>query len=188
MFDRTTAFFKQTADDVKRMSTWMNIISQMIYITYLCYAVFTGARYLPLNIVLLALSTIYFVLHIIFCIKGESASKKVKKRVRDGFLASRRLIQLVIVSTSLITIYRDQVNVVTIPVLFSIVSALTFVLNVIIDVLSRLISAKFAELGVLIKADFNDVMDTKIGKLVNFGINLATKKKKKSINDEEKTE
>lgn len=188
MFDNTRRLFHETVEDVKRLSLWVNLLTQVVYIAYLIYAVATTARYLPLNIALLALSLAYFIAHLTFTVKGERASRKVQKKVRDVFVISRRLIQLVIVASSLLIIYRDQVSVVTIPVLFSLVSALTFVLNVVIDVITRVVTARYQLFEAAFKDDLEELSETGLGKVVKFGAKLISGKKKKAEDAPDLTE
>lgn len=168
MFDRTTALIHQTVDDIKKISFYVNLVSQIIYIAYLVYAVVWTPKYLPLNIVLLVLSVAFFVLFLLFRYKGDLIPKRVKGRITDAFKIARRAVQLVVIVTSLVAIYNTQPSVVTLQMLFSLASALTFVLNVIIDLIVHVVSARFALFELAIKADVNDFLDTKAGKVVSF--------------------
>lgn len=157
MFSRTQLLLKQTVEDVKRFSYFWNIATQLIYIVYLTYAVASGARFLPFNIALLVLSVFYFVLSVFLQKVMERVSAKNRRRVKDAFMLSRRLLQLVIVGTSLYTIYAEQVEVVTISVLFSMVSALCFVANVVIDFVTRVVTSRFEAFRIAFEEDYEEV-------------------------------
>lgn len=61
MLDYTKMAIKQTVSDLKKTDYIRNVATQIIYIIYLIYTLIVGTGILALNIVLLVISTSYFV-------------------------------------------------------------------------------------------------------------------------------
>jgi hypothetical protein len=61
MLDYTKAAVKKTVDDFRRLDYLRNLVTQVVYIFYLVYALFAGAGYVWANAVLRGLSLAYLI-------------------------------------------------------------------------------------------------------------------------------
>ena len=177
MFDNTTRLIKKSLEDAKRIARFGNIVAQLVYIAYLVYAVATKAGFFYLNIALLCLTIIYFVVQLVLDGRPQT-ERKIKRRVKSAFKLTRRLIQIAIVGSSLLGLYIDKVSIVTLPVLFSVVSAGTLVINLVLDLFIYMMSLYFESFEKAFNQDREEFLETRLGKVVNFGIKKVAGKKK----------
>lgn len=82
MLDNTINAFRKTIDDFKKFATICNIVLQAISITYLLYSMIAGTGNLWVNLILLLLSTAYFVFYLIVHTRKKELQKKVAKIFR----------------------------------------------------------------------------------------------------------
>ena len=80
MLDYTKMAIKQTISDLKKTDYIRNVATQIIYIIYLIYTLIVGTGYLALNIVLLVISTSYFVFFLTMTSLGKTPEAKPSKR------------------------------------------------------------------------------------------------------------
>ena len=83
MLTNTRSAIGKMIDDIKAFSYYFNIIMQVMYFTYLMYAVGTERGILWLNLALAGLSVIYFVFFVATYNKKDSSLKKMKKSARQ---------------------------------------------------------------------------------------------------------
>ena len=76
MLDYTIVATKKTVDDIKRFTLVFSILTQILYIAYLAYALISNVGFTWLNIPLLAVSVAYFVFYLV--IRGKNG-KKIKE-------------------------------------------------------------------------------------------------------------
>jgi hypothetical protein len=100
MLDYTKAAITQVVDDFKRIDYIRNIVTQVLYIVYLVYALFDKPKFLAANIPLFLLSVAYFIFFLIATQKN--AEKKLKKTVH---LVFKRCKQVINFFTLAVTVY-----------------------------------------------------------------------------------
>ena len=81
MFDYTKVAFTKVINDFKKLFFVFNIVVQLVYIAYLCYATFFTDKFFKINLSLLAVSVIYFVVFLATR-DGSKLSKKVDTAVK----------------------------------------------------------------------------------------------------------
>ena len=81
MFDYTKVAFTKVINDFKKLFFVFNIVVQLVYIAYLCYATFFTDKFFKINLSLLAVSVIYFVVFLATR-DGSKLSKKVDTTVK----------------------------------------------------------------------------------------------------------
>ena len=94
MLDYTKAAFKKTVDDFKRIDYIRNVLTQLVYIAYLVYALVVAKDYLWANILLLTLSVAYFVFFLFATTGKRKADKRTKSLVKSIYKRCKQLIKL----------------------------------------------------------------------------------------------
>ena len=103
MLDYTKAAVKKTVDDFKRLDYIRNIVTQVLYIGYLIYALIASSGVLWANILLLTLSVAYFVFFLVITAGEKSkAKKKAKKLAKKIFKRCKQLVKLF---TTIVMVY-----------------------------------------------------------------------------------
>ena len=82
MLENTINALRKTIDDFKKFATVCSIVLQTISITYLVYAMIASAGNLWINLILLVLSTAYFVFFLIVHTRKKELQKRVAKIFR----------------------------------------------------------------------------------------------------------
>ena len=92
MLEYTKAAIKKTIEDFKKIDFARAVITQIIYIVYLIYAVCIQSGVLVANILLLTLACAYFAFFLYM--KTRGVKKQVKKAVQKTYKWSKRLVKL----------------------------------------------------------------------------------------------
>ena len=85
MLDYTIVATKKTVDDIKRFTLVFSILTQILYIAYLAYALISDIGFTWLNIPLLAVSVAYFVFYLVIRGKNGKKIKEAGKNARHTF-------------------------------------------------------------------------------------------------------
>ncbi len=85
MLDYTIVATKKTVEDIKRFSLVFSILTQILYIGYLIYALVCDLGFIWLNIPLLAISSAYLVFYLIVNGKSGKKIKEARKNARHTY-------------------------------------------------------------------------------------------------------
>lgn len=85
MLDYTIVATKKTINDIKMLSQFFAILTQVLYIGYLVYALFAGLGFTALNIALLVISSAYFLFYVIVNGKDGKRIKATRKNLRHTY-------------------------------------------------------------------------------------------------------
>ena len=85
MLDYTIVATKKTVEDIKRFTLVFSILTQVLYIGYLVYALVLNLGFSWLNIPLLAVSVAYFVFYLVIRGKNGKKIKEAGKNIRHSF-------------------------------------------------------------------------------------------------------
>ena len=97
MLDYTKAAILKIQEDLRKLLSWANLIMQLTYIGYLIYAICTGAGVYIANLILLALSLLYFAFFVFMSIGGQDKlKKKTKKIIKLIYTRSKQIIKFFI--------------------------------------------------------------------------------------------
>ena len=91
MLDYTKAAIKQIADDFKKIDRIREILTQIIYIAYLVYAIFAKTGIFTVNLVLFLLSVGYFAFFLFA--SAHETKKGLKKTVKTVYKCCKQLIK-----------------------------------------------------------------------------------------------
>ncbi len=154
MLDYTKAAIKKTVDDFKRLDYIRNIVTQVLYIGYLIYALIASSGVLWANILLLTLSAAYFVFFLVITAGEKSkAKKKVKKLATQIFKRCKQLVKLF---TTVVMVYGVCVttkNVTPLAVVLAAFMIVGWLLQIVFDVIFHLFIKRANLLIEGIKAD-----------------------------------
>lgn len=138
MLDYTKAAIKKTVDDFKRLDYLRNIITQILYVAYLVYALFSGAGVWIANVILFGISVAYLAFFLFITLgKANQLKKKTKKIVTRVFTRCKQLIKLFTLGVMIYGIYATTKRVTPVSVIFSALMIVGWVLQIIFEVLFK---------------------------------------------------
>lgn len=138
MLDYTKAAIKKTVDDFRRVDYVRNLITQILYIFYLAYALFTGAGNFWANAVLGVLSLAYFIFFLIVTTgKISKAKSKTQKTVALIFTRCKQLIKLFTLGVMLYGIYATTTHVTALSVILSALMIVGWILQLVFEVVFK---------------------------------------------------
>ena len=137
MLDYTRGVFSKTIDDLKRLTFLFSLALQIFQIGYLIYALCVGAGIQIANIILLAVSALYFIF--ILYTHRCTIAKETEKLLKGIYRWSKRFIKLFTLGVSVYGLVITASEPVTVHSLISIVLLLFMVIAWILDVLFSLV-------------------------------------------------
>ncbi len=158
MLDYTKTAIRKTFDDYKRVDYYRNIITQLLYVAYLVYAVCTKTGFIWVDVALLALSVSYFIFFMIMT-RGKPLApvRKVQKSVAVIFRRSKQLLKLFTLGVMLYGVYFTTQNVTVLSVLFSALMIVGWILQIVFEVLMKIFIARGQLIIEALEADFEGV-------------------------------
>ncbi len=158
MFDYTRMIIEQTVTDVKRVLYGFQVGSQLIYISYLIYALITGTGIWYANATLLALACLYFIFFLSTTDYGKTPDGKVlKRKIKTGYVWSKRLIRLFTIGVAVYDIATaDSTN--SISTLLTALMIVSWALEVLLDLILRIIEARFELVKEAVEADVETLL------------------------------
>ena len=160
MLEYTKTVLNQTIDDIKKLGTVINFSTQSIYIAYLIYAIIAPVGILYVNIPLLVVSCAYLVFSIVMeSKKHKKTDDKIKTKVKDAYTAAKSIILLPALINALITLATLESDNITFSLLFTILMIFSYVMTILITVITKIVERRLAMFMVAIKADIEPVMN-----------------------------
>ena len=160
MFEYSKLVFNQTVEDVKKLSTAVNFITQGVYVAYLIYAIVVGTGILGVNIGLLAISLAYLVFFSIMTAKEiKKTDAKIKKRVKEVYKASKYIIQIPTLITAIITLATLENDHITFSLLFTVLMIVGYLLSIILSIIIKIVEDRAKKFAVAIEADIEPLMN-----------------------------
>lgn len=151
----TVTAFKKVEKDLARLSHVFNAVAPFLTLVYLCYALIVGSGNTVINAIGAALSFVYFAYYLIFLFRLERINKRLKsdktqikeikkeqRNTKRVYKISKILVGLVSLAISIYTIYLTLNNVTPLSVLLVGLSAIAWVLNLIIFLAYEFFSSK----------------------------------------------
>lgn len=137
MFDYTKSVFTKTVDDLKKIAFFFGASLQLFQIGYLIYALCIGSGIVAANIVLLVLSSAYFLF--MLYINANDVKKEIKRILKTIYRWGKRLIKLFTLGVSVYGLFITASETVTVKSLVSIVLLVFMLIAWVLDVLFSLI-------------------------------------------------
>lgn len=159
MLDYTKAAIKKTVDDFKRVDFYRNVLTQLLYILYLSYALCTNAGKQWANIPLLILSVAYFIFFMIMS-HGETSKKKkqTKTIVTRIFKRCKQLIKLLTLIVMLYGIYATTQRVSPFSVILSAMMIVGWILQIVFEIILRIFVGRVQFIFEGLEADYEKLV------------------------------
>lgn len=160
MLEYTKTVLNQTIDDIKKLGLVINLSTQSIYIAYLIYAIIAPVGIIYVNIPLLLVSFAYLVFSIVMESKKQKKTDgKIKSTVKDAYTAAKSIILLPALINAIITLITLKSDNVTFSLLFTILMIFSYVMTILITVITKIVERRLAMFMVAIKADVEPIMN-----------------------------
>ena len=165
MLDYTKTAIRKTVDDYKRVDYIRNIITQLLYILYLTYAVYENVSARAeigifwVNATLFTLSVSYFVFFMIMT-RGKPLEppKRSQKFVGVVFKRSKQLLKLFTLGIMVYGVYATTKTLTPIGVVLSALMIVGWVLQIIFEVLIRIFVNRAQLIIEGLEADYENLM------------------------------
>ena len=159
MLDYTKMAIKQTISDLKKTDYIRNVATQIIYIIYLIYTLIVGTGYLALNIVLLVISTSYFVFFLTMTSLGKTPEgKTVKKTGTAVYVWCKRLIKLFTLGLTVYGICTAVEHVSALSVILAALMIVGWCLQIIFEVLIKILTNRVNFILEGLEADLDNML------------------------------
>ncbi len=136
MLDYTKAAIKQTIDDFKKIDYWRNIITQVLYLAYLVYAIIfsamAGTRLLWVNAALFVLSSTYFAFFLY--VTTLTPAQKLHPTVKRTFKYCKRFLKLYTLGIMLYGLCLTTTHITPLSVILTAFMIVGWVLEILFDV------------------------------------------------------
>ncbi len=159
MLDYTKAALKKTLDDFKIVDYIRNIVTQALYILYLVYAVCTKTGSIWVDIAMLVLCVAYFVFFMIMT-KGKPLQPpaEAQKFVKSLFKWCKLLLKFFTLIIMLYGIYFTTEKPTPLSVILSALMIVLWVLQILFEVLVRIITSRAQLLIEGLEADYEELV------------------------------
>lgn len=159
MLDYTKMAIKQTVSDLKKTDYIRNVATQIIYIIYLIYTLIVGTGILALNIVLLVISTSYFVFFLTMTSAGKTPEgKNVKKTGTAVYVWTKRLIKLFTLGVAVYGICTAVERVSAVSVILAALMIVGWILQIIFEVLIKILTNRVNFILEGLEADLDNML------------------------------
>lgn len=159
MLDYTKMAIKQTVSDLKKTDYIRNVATQIIYIIYLIYTLIVGTGILALNIVLLVISTSYFVFFLTMTFAGKTPEgKNVKKTGTAVYVWTKRLIKLFTLGVAVYGICTAVERVSAVSVILAALMIVGWILQIIFEVLIKILTNRVNFILEGLEADLDNML------------------------------
>lgn len=157
MFDYTGAAIKKIKSDFDRLTYAFQVLSQLIYIGYLIYALVVAKDYLWANIVLLTLAVAYFVFFLFATTGKHKADKNTKTIVERIYQHCKRLVKLLTMGLTVYAFCLTANHVTPISLLFIALMIVGWALDLIFYIIKRIFLDRVDLIMAGLQADFEPV-------------------------------
>ncbi|MBR2341622.1 MAG: hypothetical protein IKA72_04370 [Clostridia bacterium] len=156
MFDYTKMILEKTIKDVKAVAYVSNIATQAMYIIYLVYALIAQTGFWYVNALLLALSTAYF-LYFLHSSNHEAKNKNLSKKIRKLYARIKQAVKFFPLAVALYSLCLTVENVNPFTLISTAFMLITWLLQLIFDVLGAIIGNRIELFKEAIEADVNEI-------------------------------
>ena len=165
MFDRTRFVIDQTIRDVKRLGEIFGIVTQTSYIAYLVYALIADSGNIVVNAILLGLSVAFFIFSLIandYLKKHDKSERNAMRKtmyvIKRIYTHSKLIAKLFPLGVSLYSIYLTSGNVTPFTLISVSLTLVSWVLQIITDLLVHVFNKKKDLFMEAFKADVDTLL------------------------------
>ena len=155
MLDYTKAAIKQVGEDFKKVDFARNIITQIIYLLYLVYAMIFDNGIFAVNITLFVLSAAYFAFFMFVTVR--ETKKEVHKVVKTIYTRCKQIIKLFTLGVMLYGVWLTTENVTPLSVILSALMIVGWVLQIVFEILIKFFTKRINLLLEGLEADYENM-------------------------------
>ncbi len=157
MFDYTKAAFNKTIDDFKRLDYTRQVLTQLIYIAYLIYALVDAQNYIWANIPLLLLSVGYFVLFL-YATAGKEKKKKLKTKAEKAYNFCKKIIKLFTLGVTVYGFFLTANHVTPLSLLLVAMMIVAWILEIVFGVIAKIFVNRINLFTTGLEADYQNLI------------------------------
>jgi len=158
MFVYTRAYFKKLISDIKTVNYCFNILSPIIYIAYLLYAMTVSVGFLWLNVSLLIITASYLVFYLIsYDLKNKTLRTK-KRLIRHIYKAVKLSASALTLAITVYGVYNASSKTTAVSVLLCCFMAIIWLVSLTVELLTYYIEYQSALFLAALEADKDNLM------------------------------
>lgn len=160
MLDYTKAAIQKTVDDFKKLMYVIEFLSQIIYIAYLAYTLFTATDFFIVNLILLLISTLYFIFFL-YVTRGKYnyvENKKIKKRAKRVYNHTKKVLKLYTLGVTIYGFFLTSKHVTIFSLGFMVMMVVGWVLGLVFEIISSIIENRVGLVLSGLEADWQQVI------------------------------
>ena len=160
MLDYTKAAIQKTVDDFKKLMYVIEFLSQIIYIAYLAYTLFTATDFFIVNLILLLISTLYFIFFL-YVTRGKYnyvENKKIKKRAKRVYNHTKKVLKLYTLGVTVYGFFLTSKHVTIFSLGFMVMMVVGWVLGLVFEIISSIIENRVGLVFSGLEADWQQVI------------------------------
>lgn len=160
MFDYTKAAFRQTLSDLKKVDYVRVILTQLVYLGYLVYTLIAKTGLFWVNVFLLALSFSYTVFYLITTKFGKNldGNKEMKAGTKTAYVWIKRAVRIFTLGIAVYGVCYTAQDPSPWNVLFTALMIVGFVLQIVFEILIKILSARIAFITDGIEMDVDNIL------------------------------
>ena len=160
MFDYTKTAVEKIKSDFQKILFACSVLVQGLYVAYLIAALFSGAGNAIVNGVLLGLCSAYLVFYLVMYFRESKGARQTKKIVELIYRRSKQLIKLYTLAASIYAIWLTGSNANHFTILITAFMLVSFVLQILLEIVYNLVVSRLTLLVEGIKADVEPITKT----------------------------
>lgn len=157
MFDYTKTAVEKIKSDFQKIIFVCSVLVQALYVAYLIAALFSGAGNAIVNGILLGICSAYLAFYLVMYFRENKGAKKTKKIVDTIYRRSKQLIKLYTLAASIYAIWLTGSNANHFTILITAFMLVSFVLQILLEVMYHLVVSRLTLLVEGIKADVEPI-------------------------------
>ena len=136
MLDYTKAALKQIVEDFKKVDFVRSVLTQIVYLAYLMYAIFARSGIFAVNLTLFIISALYFAFFL-YMTGQENANKKVTKFAATLFKRCKQVIKLFTLGVMLYGVWIAAERVTPLSMILSSLMIVGWVLQILFEIIIK---------------------------------------------------
>ena len=136
MLDYTKAALKQIVEDFKKVDFVRSVLTQIVYLAYLMYAIFARSGIFAVNLTLFIISALYFAFFL-YMTGQENANKKVMKFAATLFKRCKQVIKLFTLGVMLYGVWIAAERVTPLSMILSSLMIVGWVLQILFEIIIK---------------------------------------------------
>ena len=155
MFDYTKAALSKIISDFRKIANGIKILTQLLSIAYLVYALCTGKRFWIANTVLLSLALGYFLFF--FIVEMRRGRKQLKRKVKEIYGWSKRSIKFLTIGITVYGLIVSKIEFDPLSYLIIILMIIGWALEFLFYIITKFLEVEFRLLLDAAKTDASNI-------------------------------